>query len=968
MKILVVSPVVTYPVSAGNQEYIDGFLKILLKMGYNVSLACLSKNDPTPSKLIESRLREHYRGISQVLVAKHPQKRKKLNFVKVISKVISTCEPKSMISSELTCPWNFVKRIWEIADGFDVIIINYLSMSRCIPPTYRGKKIIFTHDIQSNIIRAAQAIGLRKEINLSRYQRAEVKGLNKFDTIVSINKNESRWFQSVCKTKTVVTLPPLMPLKSKQTHDIAYDLLFIGSSSAFNISGLRKFIQKIFPKIVKKIPNIRFAIAGSVSICASIIKDSSRFPNNIFRLGRVDDLSFVYHKSKIVVSPIYEGAGVKVKNYEALSYGKPLVGTRFSFDGIAVVPDQDAILVDSDEEFVNRLLGLLQSDINQERLSQNALAFMKRLELSFPLLVESILGPTESDIQKENVDDFGRFYDRQKMVCKSDGKLQKRHKALIFTNDAQSIIGFNLELAATLSSLGCFCEFVKSTPYGAGEISSKGYSVWSIHNQLDNEYRKQLLRDKNLFSFNEQGMLEKIVYDGVDISNEFNIYKQMFPEHFSDEKKVRSTVAHCLVCLKALLKIVRKLKPSFLVGWNGNGGSFNFLVKIAAKISKIPCIHLERGLLNKTICISPTEMNFQSLLAGSYLPPVTYLEEEMAKLKIGKFRSQKRSVVNVVNERKNLSKQEILSILNIKTKDYIFFPMQIDTDSNIVINSPKWKRMSGVIKMLSAFSQKSGITVVCRPHPESHSTETPSFEGVVYDRSINLYTIMQHAKACVVINSTVGLESILLGLPTLTLGNSIYSTKGLTFPVSCVDDLEEFFTNYDSNLLLLKQQNKNLIRFVDLLYSNYLIDLEDQEQRRNVVKKVLNSVGINVVDQRPIKLSQSGRSSLNIYNQFCGAVKSADFVVLKCEKLLKESLWFSGSDRPQVTFDLLASIFVSRYGKTPVRSIEQARGANILVLEALPDGEKFAKNEGVWYLDKYLYPLEITKCITFSQN
>ena len=85
-----------------------------------------------------------------------------------------------------------------------------------------------------------------------------------------------------------------------------------------------------------------------------LICSSSRIRTCCFE-GLVTDLPAFYDRTRVVISPIRFGAGVKVKTVQALQYGVPVVSTSCGSEGIDTY-GLDAIAVADDPEDFARLL------------------------------------------------------------------------------------------------------------------------------------------------------------------------------------------------------------------------------------------------------------------------------------------------------------------------------------------------------------------------------------------------------------------------------------------------------------------------------------------------------------------------------------------------------------------------------------------------------------------------------------
>ena len=85
---------------------------------------------------------------------------------------------------------------------------------------------------------------------------------------------------------------------------------------------------------------------------------------------------------------------------------------------------------------------------------------------------------------------------------------------------------------------------------------------------------------------------------------------------------------------------------------------------------------------------------------------------------------------------------------------------------------------------------------------------------VIYIHNIALPDIFRHAKGCVIVNSTFGLQSLLHGVPVIALGRCFFAKESLTFQ----GDLSEFwgnpgpvnsdiFNNYKTHVISTTQVN-----------------------------------------------------------------------------------------------------------------------------------------------------------------
>ena len=118
---------------------------------------------------------------------------------------------------------------------------------------------------------------------------------------------------------------------------------------------------------------IRWAIAGTV--CDHL---SFRDPL-VTPLGVVDNLGDVYRSSKVVIVPLFRGAGISIKTLEAMGRRKPVVTTPCGRRGLGAAAD-DALVCKSFQEdpreVADAILSLCSSHALRREYGRRAAAYI----------------------------------------------------------------------------------------------------------------------------------------------------------------------------------------------------------------------------------------------------------------------------------------------------------------------------------------------------------------------------------------------------------------------------------------------------------------------------------------------------------------------------------------------------------------------------------------------------------------
>ncbi len=156
----------------------------------------------------------------------------------------------------------------------------------------------------------------------------------------------------------------------------APEILFCGTLSfPHNEEAIIYFCDKIFPLILKEIPNAKVSIVG-------------KNPGpKIFELGRRDGVDAVgpvpsmqpyYEKSAIAIVPLLNGAGTRIKILEAMAHKTPVVSTSIGAEGIDVAAEENILIGDTPEKFASGCVRLLKSRELCRRISDSGYELVKR--------------------------------------------------------------------------------------------------------------------------------------------------------------------------------------------------------------------------------------------------------------------------------------------------------------------------------------------------------------------------------------------------------------------------------------------------------------------------------------------------------------------------------------------------------------------------------------------------------------
>ena len=148
------------------------------------------------------------------------------------------------------------------------------------------------------------------------------------------------------------------------------DLMFIGGfMHQPNEDGIVWFVQSIFPKIRAQLPGVHLYVVGS----HPTEKVKALAGEGVTVTGYVDDVSSYFEQSRVFVSPLRYGAGVKGKIGQSLSFGLPVVTTPIGAEGMGILDGANALVAADETTFAEKVVRLYQDKTLWERISANGL-------------------------------------------------------------------------------------------------------------------------------------------------------------------------------------------------------------------------------------------------------------------------------------------------------------------------------------------------------------------------------------------------------------------------------------------------------------------------------------------------------------------------------------------------------------------------------------------------------------------
>lgn len=310
----------------------------------------------------------------------------------------------------------------------------------------------------------------------------------------------------------------------------------------------------------------------------------------------------------------------------------------------------------------------------------------------------------------------------------------------------------------------------------------------------------------------------KEITDHMMLLNKINM--KYFDSYLKENIEIYSKVYNILINYKINKTLV----------W---GSSFMpyMVTKISHRLN-IPHLILEEGYFREYgIQYSHIGSNVQSEIIEEYN---LFLQKNKQKYNHKKIKTKKyNKLFNNKKTKKQLEYDDYKIDNILLNESYVFVPLQINSDTQIILNSPFIKSMYDfveiIIKTINYYNEKYNkkIKIIFKIHPEQNTQDKFFDINEIYQtfkknaffvKNYNLNQIILNSKLVITINSTVGILALNMNKKVMVLGKSIYSLENIVF---CVNDINYINEKFKESMHNTKNE-EDINKFTDFLMNKQL--------------------------------------------------------------------------------------------------------------------------------------------------
>ena len=273
----------------------------------------------------------------------------------------------------------------ELADGPDVAVVDFPQAAVLTPFPFGTRSVMFTHNVETEILErhAQMATGFRRpvwQLEARKMAAFERRVLRRFDTVVAVSGRDGRMLEQRFALRHVPVIDTGVDLDFYAFDPPARPgttIVFSGAmDSRSNIDGIEFLLEQVWPHIAAERADVRMLVVGR-NPPPTLVARARQMSLPWEFTGFVEDIRPHVLRGDVSVIPLRVGSGTRLKAFEAMALGRPVISTALGVEGLSVVPGTHFLAAESGEDFARETLRLLADTALRRGIAERARSLLE---------------------------------------------------------------------------------------------------------------------------------------------------------------------------------------------------------------------------------------------------------------------------------------------------------------------------------------------------------------------------------------------------------------------------------------------------------------------------------------------------------------------------------------------------------------------------------------------------------------
>jgi hypothetical protein len=248
--------------------------------------------------------------------------------------------------------------VQSLIDNIDIVTASQAMWAE-LAPALSGRVPLSTEDVPVDVLSPSFL-----QPTSERVSARELRLYDRYTDVLAISTSEAETIRRGTHRTNVHYVPMAVDVVDDE-NTYGGNAVFVGAPNPFNLQGLLWFARHVLPLVRKEQPTFILDAVGQTFV-------RWKADEGIDLHGSVHDLGPVYHEGAFAICPLLAGTGEQVKIIDAMAHGLAVIATRRSASSSPIVDGVNGYVVDSPEEFAERVIELWSDPARRRAMGEAA--------------------------------------------------------------------------------------------------------------------------------------------------------------------------------------------------------------------------------------------------------------------------------------------------------------------------------------------------------------------------------------------------------------------------------------------------------------------------------------------------------------------------------------------------------------------------------------------------------------------
>jgi glycosyltransferase involved in cell wall biosynthesis len=266
---------------------------------------------------------------------------------------------------------------------YDIVVTEFEGNAELVQAVKGIPCVLATHNVASSIFKRIRSTHpgswedrLFRKPELLKILRYEKRNYAAYQGAVAVSEGDRRVLQQRCRQLPVEIIQNGVDIEYYRPGTAPEDehgMVYIGNYGyPPNADAMIYFCREIFPLIRRSVPDAHLTLLG-----ANPPRELSGMPG-VKLAGFIEDIRPIVQAAGMMVVPLRMGGGTRLKILDGMAMGKAIVSTHIGAEGLDVHPDEDILVANEPADFAAQVIRLMEDSNLRHRLGANGRKLVER--------------------------------------------------------------------------------------------------------------------------------------------------------------------------------------------------------------------------------------------------------------------------------------------------------------------------------------------------------------------------------------------------------------------------------------------------------------------------------------------------------------------------------------------------------------------------------------------------------------